>query len=298
MSNAFKDSPRERVRVANGLTRAYRRYYHNPNRTVSSALFSICILQTCGDASQGDTLLNLADLIDPTCRIVRRRNASVTSGVFFEYDLSCGHTVNDIDGEPPTYCPVCGRRLVESDAPEADSGQSEADLGPNGSKGDEAILASSEGKGSDAAACEQEGREETIPQTESAQQVQAPTTTTAAEAGPNDSPDGRNAKEPLTTAAVQMGPNSSPARTTATQTVPNSSPATTEAASEGVSGAASLDETSDATGDGPFEAAGERPHVATPFVATNGSASIPDDPAANDVDGSAYPNPYTVRKAG
>lgn len=112
MDHSFKDSPRERVRVANSLARAYARYYRNPHRTVSSALFGICILQAFGGIDQGDTLLKLADLIDPTCTITKRHNGAMTSGSFFEYDLSCGHTVGDVDGEPPTYCPVCGRRIV------------------------------------------------------------------------------------------------------------------------------------------------------------------------------------------
>lgn len=112
MSIHVKNSPRERVRVSHGLARAYTRYYRDPKRTVSSALFGICILQTFEGFDQGDALLKLADLIDPTCEVRSRRNAPVDSDSVYEYDLSCGHTVNDIDGETPTYCPLCGRRIV------------------------------------------------------------------------------------------------------------------------------------------------------------------------------------------
>lgn len=112
MSIHVKNSPRERVRVSHGLARAYTRYYRDPKRTVSSALFGICILQTFEGFDQGDALLKLADLIDPTCEVRSRRNAPVDSDSVYEYGLSCGHTVNDIDGETPTYCPLCGRRIV------------------------------------------------------------------------------------------------------------------------------------------------------------------------------------------
>lgn len=31
---------------------------------------------------------------------------------YWEHELSCGHTVESLDNEPPSYCPDCGARVV------------------------------------------------------------------------------------------------------------------------------------------------------------------------------------------
>lgn len=54
----------------------------------------------------------LADLIDPTCEVESSRYEEHDYPVsWFEYELSCGHSVTWSWQTPPKYCPECGRRV-------------------------------------------------------------------------------------------------------------------------------------------------------------------------------------------
>ena len=58
----------------------------------------------------------LADLIDPTCRLVNTTFKSFSDGsAAFYHELSCGHTCETVWAKPPSYCPECGARVVDED---------------------------------------------------------------------------------------------------------------------------------------------------------------------------------------
>ena len=58
----------------------------------------------------------LADLIDPTCRLVSTTFKSFSDGsAAFYHELSCGHTCASVYGSAPAYCPECGARVVDED---------------------------------------------------------------------------------------------------------------------------------------------------------------------------------------
>jgi hypothetical protein len=70
------------------------------------------------ESYKSESLLHLADLIDPTCTV---ESVRIHTGSFgceeagYEYTLSCGHTVI-VDGDfPPSYCDECGARVVGDD---------------------------------------------------------------------------------------------------------------------------------------------------------------------------------------
>lgn len=59
----------------------------------------------------------LADLIDPTCRVVSTISQDWSDGsTFYAHELSCGHTYTTDWPEPPAYCAECGARVVSADA--------------------------------------------------------------------------------------------------------------------------------------------------------------------------------------
>lgn len=57
-------------------------------------------------------LHRLADLIDPTCEVESSHCEECDQPMsWFEYELSCGHSVTWNWQTPPNYCPECGRRV-------------------------------------------------------------------------------------------------------------------------------------------------------------------------------------------
>lgn len=62
--------------------------------------------------SDAKELRYLADLIDPICEVESSRYEEHDYPVsWFEYELSCGHSVTWSWQTPPKYCPECGRRV-------------------------------------------------------------------------------------------------------------------------------------------------------------------------------------------
>lgn len=57
----------------------------------------------------------LADLIDPTCKVVGTTLQTWSDGSrAYYHELSCGHTCETVWANPPGYCDECGARVVES----------------------------------------------------------------------------------------------------------------------------------------------------------------------------------------
>lgn len=63
-----------------------------------------------GSVFASESVLRLADIIDPTCEV----ESSEYTGMEDEYDfyLSCGHVAEMTCNEPPAYCPECGARIT------------------------------------------------------------------------------------------------------------------------------------------------------------------------------------------
>lgn len=64
-----------------------------------------------------ESVLRLADLIDPTCHLV---GTTSEEGLYdgltiFRHELSCGHTCETVWLEPPAYCDECGARVVDDE---------------------------------------------------------------------------------------------------------------------------------------------------------------------------------------
>lgn len=59
-----------------------------------------------------EELQYLADLIDSTCEVESSHCEECDQPMsWFEYELSCGHSVTWNWQTPPNYCPYCGRRV-------------------------------------------------------------------------------------------------------------------------------------------------------------------------------------------
>lgn len=55
----------------------------------------------------------LADLIDPTCKVVGTISMDWSDGsTVYSHELSCGHTRETSMPEPPAFCDECGARVV------------------------------------------------------------------------------------------------------------------------------------------------------------------------------------------
>jgi hypothetical protein len=59
----------------------------------------------------GITAERLAELIDPVC-FVRNVYVHEAEGRTTEV-LSCGHNVGFDTGDPPSFCPCCGARIID-----------------------------------------------------------------------------------------------------------------------------------------------------------------------------------------
>ena len=58
----------------------------------------------------------LADIIDPLCHVtgvIHYGQDECCEDDIYEYELSCGHTIQSPFCEPPAYCPHCGARCIE-----------------------------------------------------------------------------------------------------------------------------------------------------------------------------------------
>ena len=76
---------------------------------------AIAILDTIGEVHRPIAAV-VADLIDPTCRLVSTTFKSFSDGsAAFYHELSCGHTCASVYGSAPAYCPECGARVVDED---------------------------------------------------------------------------------------------------------------------------------------------------------------------------------------
>jgi hypothetical protein len=62
------------------------------------------------ESYKSESLLRLADLIDPTCEVDYCRY--LYGCCAYEYHLSCGHSVDRPWRTPPAYCPECGARCI------------------------------------------------------------------------------------------------------------------------------------------------------------------------------------------
>lgn len=70
------------------------------------------------ESYKSDSLLHLADLIDPTCELVGTESIESPCGpvtYIYSHELSCGHTVETYWEDPPYYCPECGARVASGD---------------------------------------------------------------------------------------------------------------------------------------------------------------------------------------
>lgn len=67
-----------------------------------------------GDWYWTDVSRRVADLIDPTCRVVGTISYDWSNGsTVYEHELSCGHTCRTAWHNPPAYCDRCGARVVD-----------------------------------------------------------------------------------------------------------------------------------------------------------------------------------------
>lgn len=65
------------------------------------------------ESYKSESLLHIADLIDPTCEVVGSEPLYIDDET--EFILSCGHVAEMTTNEPPAYCPECGARVTGGD---------------------------------------------------------------------------------------------------------------------------------------------------------------------------------------
>lgn len=64
-----------------------------------------------------ESLLRIADMIDPTCEVdsIEPVEDELGQTVGYEFHLTCGHAPEQPFNEPPAYCPYCSARVIHDD---------------------------------------------------------------------------------------------------------------------------------------------------------------------------------------